>query len=166
MATIEAIDPARPNCPLLPADECQAVIEAAERVAGKPTPEQATALARSLLGVYRRDDVNDPATYALAISATLAEFPAYIAERVASPVHGLPARLKFLPSIAEVREALETEDRRQRLIVARARWMLQERDKREAETKRRREIEQQRVDPAKVQEIVNRARAKAEVTSA
>lgn len=158
MAALETIDPSRPNCPLLPSDDCHAVIAAAERHSACPSPERAALLARTMIGVYRVNDVRDPDVYVTALAATLAEFPAFIAERTASPVHGLPSRLKFLPAIAEVREALQAEDSRQRLMVARARWMIQERERRDAAQAERRAIEAQKIDPAKVDEILARFR--------
>jgi hypothetical protein len=39
----------------------------------------------------------------------LASYPEIVADRVCDPIRGLPARMKFLPSIAEIRAACETE---------------------------------------------------------
>jgi hypothetical protein len=43
----------------------------------------------------------------MAIAATLADYPREVAEHVTDPRSGLPAKCKFLPSVAEVREACE-----------------------------------------------------------
>lgn len=56
----------------------------------------------------------------MAIAATLADYPREVVEHVTDPRTGLPAKLKFLPSVAEVREACEDHWKfvkaRQRLI--------------------------------------------------
>jgi hypothetical protein len=43
----------------------------------------------------------------MAVAATLAEYPKEVVQHVTDPRSGLPAKLKFLPSVAEVREACE-----------------------------------------------------------
>lgn len=63
-----------------------------------------------MFGCYRKGDANDPAVYTAAIAATLAEFPAEVIEWVTDPRTGIPARSKWLPSVAEVREACETRN--------------------------------------------------------
>ena len=60
-----------------------------------------------MFGCYRKGEANDPETYTMAIAATLAEYPAEVIQHVTDPRTGLPAKLKFLPSVAEVREACE-----------------------------------------------------------
>jgi hypothetical protein len=60
-----------------------------------------------LFGCYRRGEANDPETYTMAIAATLADYPREVVEHVTDPRTGLPAKLKFLPAVAEVREACE-----------------------------------------------------------
>lgn len=60
-----------------------------------------------LFGCYRTGQANDPETYTMAVAATLAEYPPEVIEHVTDPRTGLPAKLKFLPSVAEVREACE-----------------------------------------------------------
>ena len=62
-----------------------------------------------LFGCYRRGEANDPEIYTMAIAATLAEYPREVVEHVTDPRTGLPAKLKFLPSVAEVREACEDQ---------------------------------------------------------
>jgi hypothetical protein len=44
-----------------------------------------------------------------AATAMLSSYPEIIAERVCDPIRGLPAKNKFLPAIAEIRAACETE---------------------------------------------------------
>lgn len=60
-----------------------------------------------MFGCYRKADANDPEIYTAAVAATLAEFADDVAEYVTDPRTGLPAKLKWLPTIAEVREACE-----------------------------------------------------------
>ena len=123
----------------MPADECRALLDSAAALPATTPADDASAMARTMIGVYPRADVMDPATYVTAVAGTLAAFPPHVSRKVADPIHGLPSRLKFLPRVAEVREACEAEAQRQRTILARARWMLQEheaRAKREAPVKR------------------------------
>lgn len=63
-----------------------------------------------LFGCYRKADANDPEIYTAAAAATLAEFSREAVEWVTDPRTGLPARLKWLPTIAEIREACESRD--------------------------------------------------------
>jgi hypothetical protein len=60
-----------------------------------------------LFGCYRSGQANDPEVYTMAVAATLAEYPKEVVQHVTDPRSGLPAKLKFLPSVAEVREACE-----------------------------------------------------------
>jgi hypothetical protein len=62
-----------------------------------------------MFGCYRRDDAHDPDTYAAAISAVLAEYPESVVRYVTDPRTGIPRKLKFLPSVAEVAEACDHE---------------------------------------------------------
>lgn len=61
-----------------------------------------------LFGCYRKADANDPEIYTMAVAATLAEYEPEVVEYVTDPRTGLPAKLKWLPSVAEVREACES----------------------------------------------------------
>jgi hypothetical protein len=60
-----------------------------------------------MFGCYRKGEANDPETYTMAIAATLAEYPSEVMQHVTDPRTGLPAKCKWLPSVAEVREACE-----------------------------------------------------------
>lgn len=53
----------------------------------------------------------------MAVAATLAEYGPEVVEYVTDPRTGLPAKLKWLPSVAEVREACES---RKEYLEARA----------------------------------------------
>lgn len=77
-------------------------------------PVMAVSRAQALFGCYRRDDAHDPETYAAAISAVLAQYPPDVVKLVTDPRTGLPSRNKWLPNVAEVREACEAEMVRRR----------------------------------------------------
>lgn len=60
-----------------------------------------------LLGCYRTGDANDPETYISAVICVLARYPIEVIRDATDPATGLPGRLKWLPSIAEIREECE-----------------------------------------------------------
>lgn len=60
-----------------------------------------------LLGCYRTGDAHDPEVYVSAVIAVLAHYPPETGRHVCDPVKGLPGKLKFLPTIAEIKEACE-----------------------------------------------------------
>jgi hypothetical protein len=62
-----------------------------------------------LFGCYPAGSANDPEMFITAASAMLASYPEIIVERVCDPIRGLPSKNKFLPAIAEIREACERE---------------------------------------------------------
>ena len=63
---------------------------------------------------YRRDDAVDPEIYAGAMASVLMEYPIEIVEHVMDPRTGIPRKLKWLPSIAEVSDACEAAREEQR----------------------------------------------------
>lgn len=75
----------------------------------KCDPRIAGRKAAQLFGCYPRNEANDPEIFITAATATLASYPELVAERVCDPLRGLPAKNKFLPAIAEIRAACETE---------------------------------------------------------
>jgi hypothetical protein len=62
-----------------------------------------------LFGCYPAGSANDPEMFITAAAAMLASYPELVVERVCDPLRGLPAKNKFLPAIAEIREACERE---------------------------------------------------------
>jgi hypothetical protein len=60
-----------------------------------------------LFGCYRASEANDPKIFVAAAAAILEQYPPNIGHAVCSPIGGLPAALKWLPSIAEIREACD-----------------------------------------------------------
>ena len=100
------------------------------------TDSEAIGLVRGLMALYRKADFEDPDIFSTALCALFAEYPASIGRQAIDPVRGLPSKLKFPPAIAEVKEALDAAMNRRRLIGHRAKWMLEERARREAEAER------------------------------
>lgn len=61
-----------------------------------------------MFGCYRKAEASDPDIYAAATAAVLNEYPQEIIDFITDPRTGLPSRLKWLPSVFEVREACDT----------------------------------------------------------
>jgi hypothetical protein len=72
-------------------------------------PEVATRRAAILLASYRKGDAEDPEIYSGAVASVLAAYPLAVAYRVTDPRTGLAGRMKFLPTVEEVRSACEAE---------------------------------------------------------
>src|SRR6476661_7367836 len=69
-------------------------------------PDYLLSRAQLLFNCYRKDEVNEPEIYSAAIAAVLGDgYSRSIVEYVTDPRTGLPSRQKFLPTVAEVREA-------------------------------------------------------------
>jgi hypothetical protein len=60
-----------------------------------------------MFSCYRKDEAHDPAVYVAAAAAVLGCYPTKVIDRVTDPRTGLPSDLKFLPSVAEIREACD-----------------------------------------------------------
>lgn len=71
------------------------------------SPEVVSDCARMLVGSYRRNDAEDPALFIRAAATVLAAYPEQVVRKVTHPAFGIPSKLKFLPSIAEIRDACE-----------------------------------------------------------
>jgi hypothetical protein len=63
--------------------------------------------AELMLSCYRKDETHNPEIYSAAIAAVMGEYSEAVVEYVTDPRTGLPSRQKFLPNVAEVREALD-----------------------------------------------------------
>lgn len=57
---------------------------------------------------YRTDKVGNPEVFAAGLIAVMSHYPAHVLREVVSPTDGLPVRMVFLPSIAEVKTACES----------------------------------------------------------
>ncbi len=62
-----------------------------------------------LIGSYPAREVTDAKTLTKGIKSLFGAYPFYAVQRVINPVTGLPSRLKFFPTLAEIREALDAE---------------------------------------------------------
>ena len=106
-----------------------------------------------LLGCYHKSNVAEPEIFAAGAAAILSKFPADIAATVTDPRTGLAGRLKFVPTLAEIREACEREQARiaveqRRETVLKESWdaeleMQEVRARARAESDRRKEVVRQ-----------------------
>jgi hypothetical protein len=62
-----------------------------------------------LLGCYRKGEAADPEIYVPAVIAVLNDYPDAVIRAVCDPRKGMPSRLKWLPTIAEVKAACEEQ---------------------------------------------------------
>lgn len=112
----------------VPADvteaDCAALVAASQAPLALATPVEATDSAKQLLGFYPAREVNDAQAYAMGISALFSAYPAKFVKAVCHPVTGLPSRLKWLPTLAEIKDALDGEKSRRERIIANAMWVV------------------------------------------
>lgn len=87
---------------------------------------EAKAGAARLLGCYRTGDANDPEAYITAVVSVLVRYPPQIVREVTEPATGLPSRLKWLPTIAEIREECEILAQRELRKVQRERQIREQ----------------------------------------
>jgi hypothetical protein len=59
------------------------------------------------MGSYRRDDYQDPETFVKGLIAVLARYPESVMVEVTDQARGIPSKLKWPPSLAEVVEACD-----------------------------------------------------------
>jgi hypothetical protein len=60
-----------------------------------------------MLACYRKTDANDPEIYGRAVVAVLMRYPPDTVMAVTEPATGLPSKVKWLPTIAEIVEACD-----------------------------------------------------------
>ena len=98
-------------------DECaqlKTFIESDSEPAGL---QYANEKARAITRVYPRHDVDDPEAHMLAAVAIMSQYPRSVLDRLADPRTGIVGYCKFLPRIAEIKEACIAEvDRRKKLV--------------------------------------------------
>lgn len=56
-----------------------------------------------ILGCYKTDDVSDPQVYVTAVAAVLSRYSTDIGVRLSDPKDGVAGKLKWLPSVSEIR---------------------------------------------------------------
>lgn len=108
------------------------------------SPADAADAAERLIGVYPAREVNNTALYVQSVTAVLAAYPHDFVRRVVDPVTGLPSRLKFIPTIAEIKAALDAESARRQRIAANARYLVEQDEQRRADAEDRRYWEAER----------------------
>jgi len=109
--------------------------------------ETASSLARRLIGMYPAREVHDARAYAAGMTAVLMSHPADFVRRVCDPVRGLPSRLKWLPTLADVTEAIAAERDRRERIAANARYVIARHEARRREAEDRAAFEASRPCP-------------------
>lgn len=152
------------------AAEAQAVLDGMAGRDAPCTPSEAATAVGQLLGLYPGREITDARTYAQGLTAMLAAYPRDFVKRVCNPVTGLPSRLKFLPTLADLREALDAERLRRDRIAASARWVVAQAERQRKEAEEAAAFEAGRPtaeDRAKrVQELIGSLRKSAELDGA
>jgi hypothetical protein len=144
-------------------------LEEAQRVFNELTgfddqcsPQEAVAKARLLLGLYPAREVNNAEVYTTGMAALLAAFPTYAVRKVTDPVNGLPSKLKWLPTLAEVNEALTDAKVKRGRIGRNAEHVIRAHRKREEDRKREESMPSPEERQRQVQELLGRAVASTE----
>lgn len=106
--------------------------------------ETAATLARNLVGLYPAREVHDAKAYAAGMTAVLMAHPADFVRRVCDPARGLPSRLKWLPTLADVTDAIAAERSRRERIASNARYVIACHDARKREAEERAAFEASR----------------------
>lgn len=146
------------------ASQATAVLDA---MAGRDQPcDAGTAadLARTLIGLYPAREVYDARAYVAGMTAVLMSHPADFARRVCDPVRGLPSRLKWLPTLADVTGAIAVERGRRERIMANARYVLARHEARRREADERAAFEASRPCAADRARMAANAMAKLRAT--
>ena len=73
----------------------------------KATAAEIAKYAKLLLGCFRAGDANDPDVYTGAVIAVLSDYPLDVIQQVVDPRKGLPSKVNWLPTIAEIKSACE-----------------------------------------------------------
>lgn len=108
---------------------------------GPAGPHRSTwiaALARQVLGSYRRDDFADPESFLLQLGMVLERYDDVVIREATSPITGIQRTCKFPPSIAEVVEFCDELRRRKNFKGdwnSRSRNQLDERESMELDGK-------------------------------
>lgn len=147
MAILNTMDEVNSRTRLLPVEICKAVIERIDREAPKTDLGVAHEFALRLLGCYPNLKAHDPKAYTASLVAVFASYPPSIGKRVADPVRGLGAKLKYDPKVADLTEALEAEVKRRGIIRGNALWHMQERESRLKLAEAEKEFEGRRLSP-------------------
>src|SRR5262245_52312013 len=66
----------------------------------------------TIFACYRKDEAHNPEMYAAAVTAVLSDFPQEVIDFVIDPRTGILGTSKFMPSVAEIKEACENAHRK------------------------------------------------------
>lgn len=81
------------------------------------TSTEAKKGASRLLGCYRTGDANDPEVYIAGVVAVLSRYSIEIIREVTEPATGLPSKLNWLPTLAEIHKECDVlEERAKRKV--------------------------------------------------
>jgi len=116
-------------------EDCRTLITATSEEANCD-PKVAARMSRELMGCFRKVEFEDASRFSVTLASLFGRYPEGIGRKVCDPINGLPGRLRFPPSLAEVRDELELHMAKRRAIAYRARWMIEERERRESEEAR------------------------------
>lgn len=130
VAILDTLDQVNARTQLLPHEVCRQVVERIDAEPRTTELHQAHEFVVRLLGCYPNLKAHDPKAYTASLVAVFANYPPSAGKRVADPVRGLGATLKYDPKVADVTAALEAELKRRQLIRANALWHNQEREAR------------------------------------
>ena len=134
---------------LIPVTELQELITAIDQRAGhRMSAQDAYQAATALLGMYPAREVHNAPIFTKAMCSLLQAYEHDFVRRVIDPVDGLPSRSKWLPTLAETKEALEAERSKRTAIRLAAAWMLKEHERRRLE---REEAERWKVSPEELE---------------
>jgi len=64
--------------------------------------------AQMIFACYRKDETQDPETYAAAVAAVLSQYPQNVIDYVCDPRTGITGTNKWLPAVAEIKDACES----------------------------------------------------------
>lgn len=135
---VKVMDHLGTSTQLLPRSDCETVVQEIDGRSTRLASElEAIDATKALLGMYPARHVHDSDTYGRALATVFMAAELDFVRRVVDPINGLPSRLKYLPTIAEVNEALAAERTRRSQIRATAAWMIREHDRRKAELEER-----------------------------
>jgi hypothetical protein len=138
---------------LISAQDAQALLDVCGDVS-ELSPTEADNLAQEFLGFFLTREAIDPKQFTKGVSQIFQSCNSIFVKRVCNPVTGLPAKEKWLPSLAAIKEALDVELVERRKIEFKAEWTLAEIERR-AE-KKKRDDEYKNVDFEKRRQDVER----------
>lgn len=100
--------------------ECEEFIIALDSEPQETPVDEATGLAARLLGSFVRGEVGDPVVYVEAVATVIGAYPRTVTRDIAHPLLGLPADIKFLPAVSEVKEWCDRRAEARKMMRLRA----------------------------------------------